>query len=77
MLLHKFKGFSGRIATTKDASGACLPEEDAPWLQIASCVVNVSDGPRIGASSADILRNVERDGFSMSSRKEAEMLSPL
>ncbi len=72
MLLHKFKSSSGRIATTGDASGANLPEEDAPWQQFASQVVNADDGPRIGTSSAGILEDVERYGFSMSPRTKGQ-----
>jgi len=60
MKLYKF--ISGRRnALTKDKSGSNLP--GGKWTFESEIGINAGDGPRIGASSADILAGVERDGY--------------
>jgi hypothetical protein len=60
--LYKFRSETGHSkALTRDPTGANLPGEN--WVYEGATNVDASDGPRIGASLADIVKGVERDGY--------------
>ena len=62
MKLYKFTASPGtRIALTKDESGSNLPE--GKWTPAGDMNVEATDPPRIGASSADILANIDKTGY--------------
>lgn len=60
MKLYKFTS-GGRVAVTKDKTGSNLPS--GKWKFESEMEINAGDGPRIGASSAQILAGIERDGY--------------
>jgi|HubBroStandDraft_5_1064220.scaffolds.fasta_scaffold1096082_1 hypothetical protein len=64
MRLHKFKS-GGRWALTKDRTGRNLPDSKPAWAYMSAVEMKADDGPRIGASSADILAAVEKDGYAV------------
>lgn len=65
MKLYKFKpapGKGNRAALTQDPTGANLPADGQPWQKIGETNVERGQGPRIGASSDDIIDGIEKDG---------------
>lgn len=72
MNLHKFTSArGGKTAVTPDAKGVNLPVQFAPWTALGTVTVEASDGPRIGKDSAEIIKDVQRDGYSMLPHKAA------
>ena len=64
MRLYKFqKKLGTRTAVTTDQTGANLPAEATPWILVGPMKIDATDGPRIGAASADIIAAVEADGY--------------
>ena len=67
MLLHKFvKPLGLRAVLTPDAKGENLPKEGKPWkrwIYQKSIEISATDGPRIGASSEDIIAGIEAKGY--------------
>jgi hypothetical protein len=66
MLLYIFKkGKGSRKALTADKEGSNLPQDGRPWPWIFEKKINIesSDGPRIGASSAQIIAGIEKNGY--------------
>lgn len=70
MQLWKFKGAEGKTASTSDETGSNLPSEHGPWEPIGSTRIEPGDGPRIGASSEQILADVAKDGYSIWPRED-------
>jgi hypothetical protein len=60
MRLHEFMA-EGRTAFTSDHAGANLPGDG--WVLVEDAEINEDDGPRIGASSAEIIAGVAKDGY--------------
>jgi hypothetical protein len=64
MLLHKFKKARGwKAALTTDRTGTSLPADGQPWIYEKDIDINPTDGPRIGASSTEIIQGVLKDGY--------------
>jgi hypothetical protein len=66
MLIHVFKSGPGlERGLTADKSGANLPKDGRPWPWVLEKTLDIgaSDGPRIGASSGDILDGIAKDGY--------------
>jgi hypothetical protein len=64
MKLHKFNStFGSRVALTKDKTGSNLPSGAANWKYVGTMDVDSTDGPRIGASSPDIISGIQKDGY--------------
>lgn len=61
MTLYRFKA-PGKVALSNDKSGRNLPAGIA-WQADGEVKIGPGDGPRVGASSTDILRGVETDGY--------------
>jgi hypothetical protein len=76
MLLHKFtkpQG-SGAVLTT-DARGENLPNR-IPWQYEKPIEIKADDGPRVGASSAEIIAGVRAKGYFLWPVKEADTAGP-
>jgi hypothetical protein len=64
MLLYIFKkGHGGQKALTADKAGSNLPQDGGPWMFEKTINIEAADGPRIGASSADIISSIEKKGY--------------
>jgi hypothetical protein len=66
MLLYIFKkGRGSRKALTADKEGSNLPQDGRswPWVFEKKIDIDGSDGPRIGASSAQIIAGIEKKGY--------------
>ena len=64
MIVHIFKQARGsRKAITLDKAGVNLPAVPQPWIYEKQMTIDAGDGPRIGASSADIIAAIEADGI--------------
>jgi hypothetical protein len=62
MNLYKFLASPGmRVALTKDKTGSNLPR--AHWIPAGEINIEPNGPPRIGASSADILVDIEEVGY--------------
>ena len=71
MKLYKFQASTGMgTALSKDQTGANLPARTlGGWLPQGTLDIQATDGPRIGADSAEIIAAIERDGYYVSSAK--------
>ena len=49
------------LALTSDHTGANLPGDG--WVLVEDAEINEDDGPRIGASSVEIIAGVAKDGY--------------
>ena len=65
MRLHEFMA-KGRTALTSDHTGANLPGDG--WVLVEDSEINENDGPRNGASSAEILAGIAKDGYFLFAR---------
>jgi hypothetical protein len=66
MLVYVFRKKQGwQRVLTLDKSGGVLPEDGRPWpwLLEKSIEIKEADGPRIGASSKEILDGIAKDGY--------------
>lgn len=64
MLIYKFRKPQGwRSALTEDETGANLPEDGTPWKYEKKIEISADDGPRVGASSEEIIAGVKANGF--------------
>jgi hypothetical protein len=61
-----------RVALTSDPKGTNLPPDGAPWKQIGEINIERGQGPRIGASSDEIIELIERDGLVLWPFKDIE-----
>ena len=62
MRLYKFTSSPGTLAAlTKDESGANLPQGN--WTPAGEMNIESNDPPRIGASSAEILADMDKAGY--------------
>jgi hypothetical protein len=72
MLLHKFKRPEGLGAVlTTDARGENLPSRIS-WRYEKPIEIKADDGPRIGASSAEIIAGVKAKGYFLWPVKEGD-----
>ena len=63
MEVHVFRKQSGwKKAITLDQLGNNLPNDGQPWIYEKQMNIVATDGPRIGASSKDIIDGIEADG---------------
>ena len=60
MRLHEFMA-GGRTALTSDHTGANLPGDG--WVLVEDAEINEDSRPRAGASSAEIIAGVGKDGY--------------
>jgi hypothetical protein len=64
MKCHLFRaGRGNQMAITDDETGAKLPKREGAWIYVRRMIIQPMDGPRIGASSSEILSAIERDGY--------------
>jgi hypothetical protein len=64
MKYHVFRAGSGnQMAITDDETGAKLPRRKGAWVYDRPMEINVTDGPRTGANSSEIVSAVEQDGY--------------
>ena len=66
MQTFKFKAAKGgKIAVSTDPKGSNLPQELGPWTYMGARKIDAADGPRVGKGSADIVADLNRDGYSI------------
>lgn len=65
MIYYVFSATTGtRKAITHDKSGSKLPPRKfGKWVFQREIDINATDGQRIGASSAEIVEVIEREGY--------------
>ncbi len=69
MKCHIFWGRTNNIAVTDNPDGNGLPVQHAPWVHKRTIEIYAGDGPRIGSSSAEIIDDIQKDGFHIWPRK--------
>ena len=64
MEVHVFRNRLGsKQIISQDKSGGNLPDVGQPWIYAKSLNIEATDGPRIGASSEEIIKGIEANGI--------------
>jgi hypothetical protein len=64
MIVHVFRNQLGsKKVISRDASGSNLPVVGGPWIYEKQMNIEANDGPRIGASSKEIIEGIDANGI--------------